>query len=165
MLFISTILRKIHFKIFGYSIGRNFLILSINMIIPTILKNFLNEYYWKNLNFKKTEINLITIYDKNKGKKIKKVDINHKEKAKRIYNKIISDNSNIKNILEFGCSYGENLDKFLINKECEVVGIDINKVVKIKEHKFENFSGIIGDYRSLKNFKDSFFDVSFCLVY
>ena len=96
------------------------------------------------------------------NKSIIKPQVDHKQRSNRIFNQIKSNTTEIKKVLEFGCNYGINLENFLKNnEELEIVGIDVNKVVKNLEKKYSNYKGIIGDQKSLLKFKDLHFDVVF----
>jgi hypothetical protein len=65
-------------------------------------------------------------------------------------------------VLEFGCNWGGNLKYFMDRiPDLETVGIDINPVVLDLEKKYPNYKGIVGDEKSLKQFKEKEFDLAF----
>jgi len=132
----------------------------INKIQPNFLKTYFPKKLWSKVNFKNTDTNKIEIYNNNNDKII--VDeINHQKKSELIFNEIHQRSKIINKILEFGCNYGVNLKNFLDKNVAEVVGIDLNNVVKGLENNYINYKGIVGDELYLKNFNNGYFDVAF----
>ena len=128
--------KKIYFKIFGYRFERNFLELFFNLITPNYFKTILAILYWKKLDFKLSEEEANS----------------HKSKAEKIFKNITINNNNISRILEFGGSYGINLEPFLEKfTDIEVISIDTNNSVKRLEKKYENYKGIIGSDNILRD--------------
>jgi len=166
---IKSLINKIYTSIFGYSFRRNIVRRFLNSLQPNFVKSFFAKYYWSKNDFKnKGNVKTIDIYDNEEArnsldqKKLTiKTEVDHKEKSNRIFNQIKSNTTEIKKVLEFGSNYGVNLENFLKNEQLEVVGIDLNKVVKNLEKKYSNYKGIIGDQKSLLKFQDLHFDVVF----
>ncbi len=139
--------KKIYFKIFGYRFERNFLELFFNLITPNYFKTILAILYWKKLDFKLSEEEANS----------------HKSKAEKIFKNITINNNNISRILEFGGSYGINLEPFLEKfTDIEVISIDTNNSVKRLEKKYENYKGIIGSDNILRDIPSLKYDIAFC---
>ena len=85
--------------------------------------------------------------------------------GKDLYEHILKDIDldNINKVLEFGASFGQNLSYYAINNVDELVGIDINQLVKKRESEWPNYSGIVGNQQKLKDYSDNYFDVAFTL--
>lgn len=133
----------------------------INKIQPNFLKTFFAKYYWSKVNFKNSEMKKVEINKNNSNDKIIIDEINHQKKSELIFNEIHQRSKTINKILEFGCNYGVNLNKFLDKNITEVVGVDLNNVVKSLENNYKNYKGIVGDELYLKNFDNGYFDVVF----
>ena len=73
------------------------------------------------------------------------------------------NNNNISSILEFGGSYGINLEPFLEQfTNIEVTSIDTNNSVKRLEKKYKNYQGIIGSDNILRDITSLKYDIAFC---
>lgn len=84
--------------------------------------------------------------------------IGHYFKEKEIKNKVV---------LDAGCRLGYNSYAFHINGSSKIIGVDLSKkCIKSAKGRFKenkNMHFYLGDVRNLKQFKDSYFDIVFCI--
>ena len=113
----------------------------LNQIIPINLKSYLAKKYWKN-----------------------KYNESNSQNSKIIFEHALKPGLSLNKICEFGSNQGENLKYFLDNNNnLDVIGIDINPIVKDLENSYKRYKGIIGDEKKLDKFDNNYFDLSFTL--
>ena len=111
---------------------------------------------------------MMTILNQLKLRKAKKYWRNHWcgcEHGEIIFNAIHEHQlSSVKHVLEFGCSWGGNL-QFLLDRlpSARAVGIDLNEWVMDMAEEYPNYTGIVGDETELARFSRDEFDLAFTI--